>query len=1147
MNRQSTRTALCAVVALALATALLHAQTGATVPIAQEFEHLHFRSIGPAIMSGRITDFAVYEKDPAIFYVATAHGGVWKTTSGGSDFQPIFDDVGMMSIGCVTVSQSNPDLVWVGTGEVNNRQTTSFGDGVYKSTDGGKTFQNMGLVRSQNVARIVIDPANDNVVLVASNGSLFGAGGDRGIFKTTDGGRTWKNVLATDSLTGATELVMAASDHKILYAATYQRRRFALGMTTTGPGSAIWKSADGGDTWTKLSGGLPSGSLGRVGLAIFRPNANVVYAAVEVGGGRGGGRATADVPDDAAGGGRGAGGRGGRGGGAAPAGGVTGLYRTDDGGANWHFVSENNPRPNYFSQVRIDPNDPDRIYMGGVGMSLTVDGGKTWELDAALVVHDDIHAIWINPNNSNNMIVGGDGGVSISRDRGHRWSFIETIPAGLFYHVQYDLQYPFSVCGGMQDNFVWCGPSASRFYRGIMSYDWQDLQGGDGFEAVPDLRDWRIVYVENQNGGMNRRNRVTGESKSIKPAGENIVNAKPGDPPLRWNWDTPIALSPFDAGVLYAGANRLFRSTDRGDSWTAISPDLTHGSSIYRFAESPKQAGVIYAGSDDGSLQMTRDGGKTWTDIAKNLPGMFPGGVISGTVPSRYDAGTVYITVDGHYENNFEPYIWASTDYGATFHSIIGNLKGTNVRNLTEDTRNPDVLYIATESGIFLTLDRGKSWKRLRANLPMVRVDELTIMPRENSLLIATHGRALWILDHLEAIQEYSAAQASSNDAHLLLPPTALQWKAKDDRNDEFWGHDFFTGENPPVDAAIQVLLKRPVADLSLRITDEAGATVRELPVSGAHNQAGIQTICWDERVEPIANARGAGAGGGARGGGAGGVAGPINLYAGPPSGGPPAPAGAVEVGFGPIPGYPTPLPTIGHLPEFPCGYASGRAGGGGGAGPQVLPGTYKVSLVAGGKTIETKSIRIVMDPAVALTDAARRRWNDILMDLHDLHRRGTQTGNQLAALNPQMQDAASKLKLAPNVPAEVKQQFDGLMEEFAAVGVKFGVAQPGDSAAPAAGAGARGGRGGGGGRGAGGRGAGGAASSDADLVARASTIKAAIAGIWELPSEAMMKRYTDVKAALPPAISEANRVIARVSAMSPVLKRYGIEMNIPK
>jgi hypothetical protein len=418
----------------------------------------------------------------------------------------------------------------------------------------------------------------------------------------------------------------------------------------------------------------------------------------------------------------------------------------------------------------------------------------------------------------------------------------------------------------------------------------------------------------------------------------------------------------------------------------------------------------------------------------------------------------------------------------------------------------------------------------------MVRVDEITIMPRDNSLLVATHGRALWILDHLEAIQEYSAAQASANDARLLLPPTALQWKAKDDRNDEFWGHDFFTGENPPVDALFSVYLKRPVPDLKLKIADGTGATVRELPISGARNAAGIQTICWDQRVEPIPTT-----GRGGRGGGGGGDGAAINLYAGPPSGGPPAPAGAAPVGSGPIPGYPTPLPTIGHLSEFPCGFASGRGGGGAGSGPQVLPGTYSVALVAGGKTLETKSIKIVMDPAVTMTEASRQRWNAVLMDLHELQRRGTQTETELGALYPQMSDAASKVKAASDIPPGVKSQFDALEKDFNAVRVKFGVGPSADTTA----AGGRGGRGGGG-RGGAGRGGGGG-NDAANVLNRVATLKTTIGGIWETPSEALMKRYADAKAALPAAIAEANAVLAKASAMAPTLKRYGIDVNVPK
>jgi photosystem II stability/assembly factor-like uncharacterized protein len=435
--------------ALLAAATSLQAQTGAGVPIATEFERLHFRSIGPSIMSGRISDIAVFEKDPAIYYAATAHGGLWKTTSNASDFTPLFQDVGLMSIGTVAVSQSNPDLVWIGGGEVNNRQTTSFGDGVYKSTDGGKTWQRMGLDKSYHVARIIIDPANDNTVLVASNGSLFGPGGDRGIFKTTDGGRTWRNVLQTDSLTGATELVAAPSNPRIMYAATYQRRRHALGMISTGPGSAVWKSTDAGETWSKLGGGLPTGSLGRIGLGVYRSNPNLVYALVEVGGGRGGRIGSTPESDDdslAAANAVGRGGRGGGRGGAAGAagggGGGTGFYRSDDGGTTWRFMSSTNPRPNYYSQIEVDPSDPDRIYLGGVGLHLSVDGGRTFEVDAALVTHDDIHALWVNPANVNHIIIGSDGGISSSYDRGKTWKFVPNLVAGLFYHVAYDMEVP---------------------------------------------------------------------------------------------------------------------------------------------------------------------------------------------------------------------------------------------------------------------------------------------------------------------------------------------------------------------------------------------------------------------------------------------------------------------------------------------------------------------------------------------------------------------------------------------------------------------------------------------------------------------------------------------------------------------------------
>jgi photosystem II stability/assembly factor-like uncharacterized protein len=908
-----------------------------------------------------------------------------------------------------------------------------------------------------------------------------------------------------------------------MLASTYQRRRSARGMVSTGPGSGVWRSTDAGETWTRIVGnGLPTAAMGRIGLDIHRKNASLAYALVEVGGGGRGG--FVQEADDSVAGGRGGGRAGGRGAAGATGGdgGGTGLYRSDDGGATWRFVSATNPRPNYYSQVRIDPSAPERLYLGGVGLHVSVDGGRTFETDAALVTHDDIHAIWINPTNPDHVLIGSDGGVSVSYDRSRTWMFSPNLPAGLFYHVSYDMAYPYNVCGGMQDNYNWCGPSASRFGRGITNYDWFHIQGGDGFVATPDPRDPRIIYTESQNGNIIRRDKITGESKNIRPSAANVVNAQAGEPAYRWNWDTPVVVSPITPGVLYAAANRLFRSTDRGDTWTAISPDLTNGTlTIISLAESPKQAGVIYAGSDDGAVQVTRNGGRTWTNITKNIPGISPIGYVSEVVPSRFDAGTVYVTVDGHWENDYEPHIWVSNDFGATFRTAHGNLRGENVRTLTEDTRNPDVLYIGTESGLFLTLDRGRSWRRLKANLPTVRIDELTIHPRDNALIVATHGRALWILDHLEPIQEFAAAQSAAT-AKLFSVPSALQWKYKDDRNDEWWGHQTFVGENPPTDAVIQYYLKQPVTNPTLRISDAAGARVRDIAIPAARNQAGIHTVCWDMRVDPISAAgnAGAGRGGGGGGGGGGGAA--------------PAPGSVV-------PGLPTPLPVSGYMPENPCGGGGGGAGGGGrgggggaGAGPHVMPGMYTVELMVDGRSVERKPMRVIMDPEVRFTEATRRRYNAIVMDLHDMQRRGTPAAQALGALAVDVRRVSTEIG-SSNAPAGVKTEFAAFKTAFEASAAKFGVQTAPDSAQTQAGrGGGRGGRGGGG------------AAPDVSVFGRVVTLKTAIMSIWEMPSDALVKQYTDLKAAMTPAITDANAVVTRARSLSTTLQRYNITMRVP-
>jgi photosystem II stability/assembly factor-like uncharacterized protein len=1100
----------------------LQGQTTDLIPVAEEFNSLHFRSIGPATMSGRISDLAVYESNPAVYYVGTAHGGLWKTTSNGALFTPLFQNEGLISVGDVTISQRDPDLVWIGAGEANNRQSTSWGGGVWKSMDGGTTFEHMGLANSRHINRIVIDPANEDVVLVAATGPLFGPGGDRGVFKTTDGGRNWTQVLSVDDDTGANALVRVPTEPGTLYASTYQRRRNACCMNGGGPGSGIWKSTDNGDTWTRLTGnGLPDGPLGRIALDVYRQDGNIVYTLIEGPRAQRGGAPpqqtdTAAAQEEAP----------------VP---TTGVYRSDDGGRTWTHMSDTNPRPMYFSQLRIDPTNPDIVYLGGVGLYMSIDGGSTFVTDAARSTHDDVHALWINPDNPEHILMGNDGGLAVSYDQCKTWIFIPNLPVGLFYHVSYDMERPYNICGGMQDNYNWCGPSASRFRRGITNYDWFQIQGGDGFVALPDLRDPRIAYTESQGGNMVRRNMVTGESKRIRPSTDNVTNAEEGDS-YRFNWDTPMILSPHDPGVLLAAANRVFRSTDGGDSWTAISPELTtnpdrngiltmgvrndeirisrndgisNWGTIVSLAESPAQAGVYYTGTDDGVVSVSRDGGATWQDITENMMGFPEGAWVSEVVPSWAAPGRIYVTVDNHLNNDYQPYIWVSEDYGARFLSINAGLAGQNVRTLTEDHRNPDVLYIGTETGIFLSLNRGQTWRRLRANLPTVRVDEITLHPRDNAMLVATHGRSLFVLDHLEPIQEHQSARTAAGDAALFSIPTALQWKSKDDRNDEFWGHQFFVGENPPTEAVIQYHLNRPVDELSLRVSDVRGNTIREIPAPESRRQPGIRTLCWDMRYQPIEMPQAPGGPGGAG-------------------------AGARRGGSrAEIPGVPTPLADPGYLSANPCDLGEDEGGGGGfggsgaNAGPFVTPGTYDVALVVNGTTVDTKPMHIIMDPAVELSGVERVAYDEMLLSLHELQRRGTEMAGHLDALYAQVVEISGTISDMEDVPDDVKAQFSTFKEAFDELRVKFGVPMPA----------------GGSGRGRFGRRGGG---DPANVLARTSSLKSNIMSFWEAPSGALVSQFYEVRPLLDTAIVEAEVCLDRARTLAPTLEDYDLTLAVP-
>ena len=1095
-------------------------------PAAGPFDALHFRPIGPASMSGRISDVAVYEANPALFYVGTAHGGVWKTTNNGTTFEAQFQDQGLMSIGDVAVSQSNPDLVWVGTGESNNRQSTSWGDGVYKSTDGGKTWANLGLRTSRYINRIVIDPRANDTVLVAATGSLWGPGGERGVYKTTDGGKTWKQVLKVDDDTGANDLVMDPGDSKIVYASTYQRRRTACCMNGGGPGSGLWKSTDGGDTWTRLKSGIPEGSLGRIAVDVYRRRPNILYALIEGPATAGRGGRGAGAPEEGPGQAAAAAAQGGRGGGGPLNTEPTGLYRSDDSGATWKKVNNANPRPMYFSQVRVDPNDPEVVYLGGVGLHQTLNGGKTIATDVAQPIHDDIHAIWIDPGNSNHVIIGNDGGLAYSYDQAKTWVFVPNLPVGLFYHVSYDMATPYNVCGGMQDNYNWCGPSAVRGASGIANYQWQTLQGGDGFVVLQDPTEYRVFYSETQDGNMVRGDRVTGETVSIRP------QAAAGEPALRWQWDTPLILSPQDHKVLYAAAQKVFRSADRGLTWTAISPDLTNNANrdeivtmgvkgseiaisrndgivawptIVQFAESPKRAGLYYAGTDDGNVQVSRDAGKTWTNVASKIPGAPKGGFVSEVVPSRFDEGTVYVTFDDHRQNNFDTYVYVSKDYGQTFTPLVSNLKGEVVKTLTEDLKNPDVLYVGTETGIFVTVDRGRTWSRLKGNLPTVRVDEITLHPRDNAMIVATHGRAIWILDHLEPIQEYAAAQQTAAEAKLFTPPpTAMYRRPARDRNYEFWGDQNFFGENPPQAAVISWLNKKEVGAVSLKITDALNREVREIsgPALANSNKAGIQSACWDLRVQPVpapAGNRSGGPGGGRQGGAAGAAPGGQQQTLQNPFG---AGCGGGGGGFGGFGG-----------------------GGGGNAGPFVLPGVYSVSLVIDGKTIETKALRVNADPEVALTELERKKMYDMAMEMHELQKRGTEIATTVQSLQREATAIATALGGRTDIPADVKTSFEAFNKDLTALAPKFIVAG--------------GGRGGGGG---GGRG--GAPTGDQPM-ARAAQAKNGLMATMPL-TEGTTKAYADAKAQMPKAVTEASALFAKAAALSPTLAKYNLTLTPP-
>src|SRR3954470_6131723 len=877
-----------------------------------------WRSIGPANMGGRIDDIAVVETSPSTFYVGFATGGVWKTTNNGTTFTPVFDEQPVTSIGDIAIAPSNPDVVYVGTGEPNNRQSASFGAGIYKSTDGGKSWKYTGLKETQSIARIVVHPKDPNIAYAAVIGHLFGPNKERGLYKTTDGGGTWTNTKFIDEDTGFTDVVIDPANPNTLYAASYQRRRAPWGFNGGGPGSGIWKTTDGAKSWTKLTGnGLPGNPIiGRIGLDLARSKPSTIYASIEVGASGGTGAGVNDdgtlVDPNAQGRGGGGGGFGGGGRGQAPPPpdpNKSGIWRSDDSGKSWKFLSNSMDRPMYYSQIRVDPTNPEIAYQGGAPFFKTVDGGKTWRQVQGLA-HSDHHAIWVDPRDGKHLMVGNDGGLDISYDQAETWEFVNSLGAvGQFYKVSADMRKPYYVCGGLQDNGSWCGPSAVRSQNGILNSDWFRVGGGDGFYTANDQSDWRILYSESQDGNTSRLDLGRGTTVLIRPRGPgrggrgggggggeapagaegvdpavlaqfgfgpgaangNIVPPPPQGTNFRFYWNTPFQLSPHNPSTIYLGGERLFKSMDRGNTWV-MSDDLTRNigrndrpimgvdgkapmaskhdgaaaySNIVTISESPVVPGIVWAGTNDGNVQVSRDGGLTWKNVADKAPGVPKETHVSRVEASPFEPGDAYVTFDGHRTDDHKPYVFHVQDFGETWHSIAANLPEGNVNVITTDNRNKDLLFLGTEYAIYVSTDAGKSWKPLMQGMPTVRIDDLIVHPRDRDLIVGTHGRSIWILDDISPLEQIDQMPADA-DAVLFDIRPGISWINDIQKQITVGGQKNFRGQNPDPGSTISYWLKGNPGAVKVDISDINGRVVRTFD---APKNAGLNRVRWDLRA----------------------------------------------------------------------------------------------------------------------------------------------------------------------------------------------------------------------------------------------------------------------------------------------------------
>ena len=762
----------------------------------EQFNGLKLRNIGPAVTSGRISDIAVNPEKKSEYYIASASGGVWKTSNAGTTFNPIFDQQGSYSIGCITLDPNNPNIVWVGTGENNGQRSVGYGDGLYKSTDGGGSWTNVGLKNSEHIARVIVHPNHSNTIYVAAQGPLWSAGGDRGLYKSTDGGNSWNIILKVDNHTGVTDLVMDPNDPDVLYAATYQRRRHVHSFISGGPGSGLHKSIDGGKSWEQLKTGLPTVDMGRIGLAISPVNANYVYAIVEAAKGEGG------------------------------------FYKSTNRGASWVKMNSYATSGNYYQEIVCDPADVNKVYVMDTWGKVTKDGGKTFQATGETDKHVDNHALWIDGDNTSHFLAGCDGGLYESYDMGASWDFKSNLPITQFYRVTTDNAEPFyNIYGGTQDNFSLGGPSRTTNAAGIVNADWYVTNGGDGFGSQVDPTDPNVVYAQAQYGWLVRYDKRSGEKIGIQP-----IPGK-GEAAYRWNWDAPLLISPHSHTRLYFAANKLFKSDDRGNTWKTISGDLSrqqdrnkfkvmdkvwsidavaknNSTSIYgnivSLTESPVKENLLYTGTDDGLIQVTEDAGVNWKKT-ETFPGIPEFTYVNYLLASRHDENTVYAVFNNHKNGDFKPYVLKSNNKGKSWTAISSDLpvKGS-VYCIAEDHIDPNLLFVGTEFGLFFSANAGKNWTQLKNGIPTVGIRDIDIQERENDLVLASFGRGFYILDDYSPLRTANQIIAKK-EAHIF--PIKDAWMYVESmplgiRGKGFLGSSYYTAPNPEFGATLTYYLK---------------------------------------------------------------------------------------------------------------------------------------------------------------------------------------------------------------------------------------------------------------------------------------------------------------------------------------------------